>query len=120
MRARIRLELSVFLVMLAAFALGGCASGTPLGPSEEAEDDAATVADHVQLLRREYRVKRDAMLEAADEVLAPIAGVRWRKPAGGLYIWVELPDAVDAGPDGELFGAALEEDVLYVPGQFCL
>ena len=59
------------------------------------------------------------MLAAADEFLAPLAGVRWIQPAGGLYVWVELPEGVDAGPSGRLFDLALENGVLYVPGEYC-
>ena len=59
------------------------------------------------------------MLDAAREHLAPLAGVRWYEPTGGLYVWVTLPEGMDAGMDGPLFEAALGEGVLYVPGQYC-
>jgi 2-aminoadipate transaminase len=73
---------------------------------------------HIKRLRQAYRVKRDAMLVAAEEVLAPMDGVRWGKPCGGLYIWVELPEHIDTGPQGQLFNVALKEGMLYVPGEF--
>lgn len=73
---------------------------------------------HIESLRHAYRAKRDAMLAAAEKVLAPMDGVRWGKPCGGLYIWVELPEHIDTGPQGQLFNVALEEGVLYVPGEF--
>ena len=41
------------------------------------------------------------------------------RPSGGLYVWVQLPDGVPAGPDGLLFDTAIREGVLYVPGQYC-
>jgi 2-aminoadipate transaminase len=74
---------------------------------------------HVKRLREGYRKKLTAMLTAAREHLAPLAGVRWYEPTGGLYVWLTLPECVDAGMDGPLFEAALAEGVLYVPGQYC-
>lgn len=73
----------------------------------------------VECLREAYREKLAAMLAAADEFLAPLRGVRWFHPTGGLYVWVELPEGVDAGPSGRLFDLALENGVLYVPGEYC-
>jgi 2-aminoadipate transaminase len=72
-------------------------------------------------LRAAYRPKLAAMLSAAEEHFAPIEGVRWVRPRGGLYVWVELPEGVDAGPNGQqrLFQRAIAEGVLYVPGEFC-
>ncbi len=74
--------------------------------------------EHVERLRTAYRVKLDAMLAAADEHLAGLPGVHWLRPSGGLYVWLQLPEEIDTGPDGRLFHAALEEGVLYVPGQY--
>ncbi len=74
---------------------------------------------HVETLRATYRAKLDAMLAAMDEHLGGIEGVRWRRPTGGLYVWLELPNHVDAGPNGALLGRAMDEGVLYVPGEYC-
>jgi len=74
---------------------------------------------HLQQLTAGYRVKRDAMLAAADRYLAPLGQLSWCAPAGGLYLWLELPPDVNSGPEGELFEAALDEGMLYVPGQYC-
>jgi 2-aminoadipate transaminase len=59
------------------------------------------------------------MLQAMDEFLAGIPGVRWQRPSGGLYVWLELPEGMDAGPGGTLIEHALAEGVLYVPGEYC-
>jgi 2-aminoadipate transaminase len=75
--------------------------------------------DHLQRLRDSYRVKLNAMLSAADEFFGPLPGVHWLPPRGGLYVWLQLPEQIDAGPDGTLLDAALKEGVLYVPGQYC-
>ncbi|MBI2481449.1 MAG: PLP-dependent aminotransferase family protein [Planctomycetia bacterium] len=74
---------------------------------------------HVELLRGSYRPKLNAMLNAADEYLAPLEGVTWRRPTGGLYVWATLPPWIDTGPAGELFDCSIAEGMLYVPGQYC-
>jgi 2-aminoadipate transaminase len=85
----------------------------------------ATVLDerlfepHLERLRSAYRAKRDAMLSALDEHLASLPGVRWARPDGGLYVWLELPADVATGPGGPLFDRALEAGVIYVPGEYC-
>ncbi|MEQ8790158.1 MAG: PLP-dependent aminotransferase family protein [Pirellulaceae bacterium] len=74
---------------------------------------------HIEMLRRTYREKLAAMLAAADELLSPLPDVHWRRPRGGLYVWLHVPPHVDTGPSGRLFDAAIAEGMLYVPGQFC-
>jgi 2-aminoadipate transaminase len=74
---------------------------------------------HVERIRASYRKKLQAMLAAADRLLAPIPGVRWVRPSGGLYVWLELPDHIETGPSGTLFDLAAKEGVLYVPGEYC-
>ena len=74
---------------------------------------------HVERLRDSYRKKLVAMLEAADEHFAPLDRVHWIRPQGGLYVWLTLPEELDAGPDGPLLDRALDEGVLYVPGGYC-
>lgn len=72
---------------------------------------------HVAMLRAMYARKRDAMCAAIDRELAG-AGV-YLRPEGGLYVWLQLMADVDTGPNGPLFGCALEEGMLYVPGEYC-
>jgi 2-aminoadipate transaminase len=74
---------------------------------------------HLARLRESYRSKLTAMLDAASEFLAPLEGVRWDCPSGGLYVWLQLPEQVDAGLDGRLFRMSIREGVLYVPGEYC-
>ncbi|MEE9603624.1 MAG: PLP-dependent aminotransferase family protein [Thermoguttaceae bacterium] len=74
---------------------------------------------HLETMRGGYRRKLDTMLDAADEFLAPIGGVNWVRPTGGLYLWLELPETVETGTSSPLFDRAIEEGVLYVPGEFC-
>ena len=59
-----------------------------------------------------YRQKCDVMLDALAREMPD--GVRWTRPEGGLFLWVTLPEWVDAG---ELLWPAVEEErVAYVPG----
>lgn len=74
---------------------------------------------HLSQLRDSYRKKIDAILGAADELLTPIEGIEWVRPTGGLYVWLRLPDQIDTGLSGPLFNRAVEEGVLYVPGEYC-
>ena len=73
---------------------------------------------HVAQLRRSYAEKMGAMLEAAEQYLGPLEGVDWLRPSGGLYVWLTLPEAMDAGSAGPLFARAMEAGVLYVPGHY--
>ncbi|MBV9122583.1 MAG: PLP-dependent aminotransferase family protein, partial [Planctomycetes bacterium] len=74
---------------------------------------------HVAELRRVYRAKRDALLEALEREFRFWPEVRWTHPEGGLYVWLTFPPEVDTGPHSSLMRLALREGVLYVPGQFC-
>ncbi len=58
-----------------------------------------------------YRSRRDAMLEAIEEVFPD--GATWTTPAGGFYVWVTLPGWIDTRA---LLAAAVERRVAYVPG----
>jgi len=74
---------------------------------------------HLPTIRKGYQIKRDAMLEALNEHMADVPGVHWDKPAGGMYVWLRLPEHMDASEQGELWRLATEHGVLYVPGHHC-
>jgi len=57
------------------------------------------------------QTRRDAMLAALERELAGQA--RWSRPAGGYFLWLELPEETDAT---ELLGRATEAGVTFVPG----
>ncbi len=66
---------------------------------------------HVKLIRRVYRERRDVMLQALQEFFPP--EVTWTCPQGGLFLWVTLPEGMDSQ---SLFQSALAENVAFVPG----
>lgn len=72
----------------------------------------ARMDDHLAGLRETYRRSKLAMARALAETFAD-AGVTWTDPDGGFFLWLTLPDVVDAA---ELFPIALEEGVAYIPG----
>jgi 2-aminoadipate transaminase len=67
--------------------------------------------EHINLIRRVYKERRDAMIEAFEEFMPD--GTTWTVPQGGLFLWLRLPEGCDAL---ELFPLAIEEKVAYVPG----
>ncbi len=58
-----------------------------------------------------YRAQRDAMLAALERHMP--AGARWNRPAGGMFLWLQLPSAMSAA---ELLPRAVERGVAFVPG----
>ena len=66
---------------------------------------------HVKRLREVYKERRDTMLEALVEFWP--AECSWTHPEGGLFLWAEVPEAIDTM---DFLQQALEERVAYVPG----
>ncbi len=66
---------------------------------------------HVRFIRTVYSERRDAMLAALQKYVP--AAVHWTTPQGGLFLWVTLPEAMDAT---EILQAAIAENVAFVPG----
>jgi 2-aminoadipate transaminase len=71
---------------------------------------ATNFADNLARIRALYRERRDVMVEALRREMPE---VRFIKPAGGLFVWVELPAGVDAR---ELLARCVERKVAFVPG----
>lgn len=61
--------------------------------------------------REMYRERRDAMLAALDDLMPP--GATWTHPDGGFYVWLTLPEGVDAKA---MLPRAVTNRVAYVPG----
>ena len=66
---------------------------------------------HVPTIRDRYRAQRDAMQQALLQHMPP--GVRWAKPAGGMFFWLTLPAGLDATA---LLPRAVEAGLAFVPG----
>ncbi len=66
---------------------------------------------HIQRVKAVYRQRRDLMLEAMQHEFP--ASVSWTHPMGGLFLWVWLPEGLDAS---NLLIKAMEKKVAYVPG----
>jgi len=65
----------------------------------------------IEKMKKVYVKKRDVMLEAMDTYFPKEA--KWNSPKGGLFLWVELPEKVNAT---ELLMEAVERGVAYIPG----
>ncbi len=66
--------------------------------------------DHIRSICGDYGFKLDLMLKQLERFPGDI---RFTKPEGGLFCWVELPEGLNAM---ELLQKAVERKVAYVPG----
>lgn len=67
---------------------------------------------HVPTIRALYKRQRDAMLAALAREMKGL-GVEFNKPAGGMFLWLRLPEGMDAVA---LLPKAVERGVAFVPG----
>ena len=74
---------------------------------------AGFLDEHIRNLREVYRERRNVMLASLAEHFPEHRGVTWTHPAGGLFLWMRLPDWMDSR---QLLEAALKRDVAFVPG----
>ena len=65
---------------------------------------------HIERIRKDYAAQMNAMMEELERFPE---GVTFTRPEGGLFIWVELPEALNAL---KLLPKAIEKHVAYVPG----
>ncbi len=70
---------------------------------------------HIKTICEGYGAKMRLMLNCLENFPE---GVRFTRPQGGLFIWAELPERIDAV---SMLAAAVEKKVAYVPGTyFCV
>jgi 2-aminoadipate transaminase len=74
----------------------------------------AQLDDHIANLKEIYGRRRDIMLEALAEHMPE--GSTWTKPDGGFFIWLTLPEQIDAG---KMRPMARERGIEYLPGATC-
>lgn len=67
--------------------------------------------EQLKVFREVYRERRDALLAALGDLMP--AGTTWTEPQGGLFVWVTLPDGLDAK---SMLPRAIAARVAYVPG----
>lgn len=63
-------------------------------------------------LRSYYKAQRDVMLQALEQHFP--SAVQWTRPKGGMFLWVTLPEGVNAI---DILRQAVEEGVAFVPGE---
>ncbi len=73
--------------------------------------EQGVVDKQIEKMKKVYIKKRDVMLEAMDTYFPKWA--KWNSPKGGLFLWVELPESVNAT---ELLMSAVKRGVAYIPG----
>jgi 2-aminoadipate transaminase len=92
--------------------------GADLGPSSLSQTVAVEFfrggqwREHVRKLVGIYRERRDAMLDALAEFMPE--EVSWTRPEGGFFVWVTLPESIDASA---ILPEAVGRGVAYVPGE---
>ncbi|EDY81774.1 aminotransferase, classes I and II superfamily [Verrucomicrobiia bacterium DG1235] len=74
--------------------------------------------EHLRTLRMSYYKKMMALDEVLSQNLAD-CGWTWERPEGGLYIWASAPPEIETGFDSKFHASAIEEGVMYVPGELC-
>lgn len=67
--------------------------------------------EHLYILRRELKERRDIALAALEKHFHGIA--EWNVPTGGFYIWVQIKKNIS---NSKLFHEALRENILLNPG----
>ena len=67
---------------------------------------------HVPTIRARYHAQRDAMLAALARELGP-TGAEWTQPVGGMFVWVRLPERLNAQA---LLPKAVDAGMAFVPG----
>jgi len=71
------------------------------------------VAEHIAKVRREHRLRRDAMMGALARTF-PRGVMTFRTPDGGLYLWARLSRGLKAFDLDQL---AMSEGVVFAPGE---
>lgn len=71
------------------------------------------LSKHIESIKLMYKKKKEVMLKALEKNMPDVKNLRWTKPQGGLFLWVTLPEYMDAD---EMFHEAIEQKVAYVIG----
>lgn len=66
---------------------------------------------HIKEIQEIYKKRSDLMLDMIHQYFP--ASVKYTEPEGGMFLWLELPEELDAN---EILDEAMEAGVAYVPG----
>jgi 2-aminoadipate transaminase len=80
--------------------------------------ETGAYARHVEYLRGVYRAKRDALVDALETEFRDWPSVTWTRPKGGMFVWLTMPEEIPTSPGSPFLRAAMQEGVLYIPGEF--
>lgn len=69
------------------------------------------IDDHIDKIREVYHRRRDAAVDSIERFFPD--NIKYTKPEGGLFLWVELDGKVNTT---KLLEKCLEQDVAFVPG----
>ncbi len=69
------------------------------------------IDEHIDKIREVYRHRRDLALEVMEKEFP--SAVKFSKPQGGLFAWVELPEHINAR---DVLDKCIEKNVAFVPG----
>lgn len=75
--------------------------------------DSGQLEAHISRLIKLYPVRRDAMDSALQTAFGAREGIRWTRPSGGMFIWVDLPELIDGD---QVLEAGMKRGVAVVPG----
>jgi 2-aminoadipate transaminase len=67
--------------------------------------------EQIKEFRELYRERRDVTLDALERLMPP--GCHWTRPGGGFYVWLQMPEGIDAKA---MLPRAISARVAYVPG----
>ena len=71
------------------------------------------IDDHIAKVSKVYGDKCKLLLDKLAEI--NVKGLKYSKPTGGMFVWLELPDYMNSS---ELIDAAIDAGVAYIPGQY--
>ncbi len=71
------------------------------------------IESHLQEIRTFYQLQAENMVRLMKQYFPK--SVRWIEPTGGMFTWLTLPDNINSGA---LLEKSMEEQVLFVPGQY--
>ncbi|MCB5228845.1 MAG: PLP-dependent aminotransferase family protein [Candidatus Cloacimonetes bacterium] len=66
---------------------------------------------HLKMVNEHYAPYLKTMLDKLEEYMPE--GVKWTKPQGGIFVWLELPKHISAD---DIFPKAAENKVSFIPG----